>query len=572
MSQDILVVIELTRRRIALLLESLCMDPASRNYGGFVNSETGYADSRGSIFDAQELFAGYLYPDFPEYHRQSELLAMLKAHLQFIKRRQLDDGTVNLGVGYGGGNEVGFTLPGVCETYRRVQCSDVPGRDEILDSLGHYIHCGAEAVRQLFPYTSNHRWTACIGPLAVVDSLFPDERNRIVIEEYLSDGIDMDADGLYYEERSPNYNMVANWGLLYLVDHWGRQDLLKYIERNLRFCLAMRQPCGEAESLFSHRQDRGGAGCGWGDYYLFKRMAIETGDGQFAQAADELLEELRLRGLHSNFIPLRYLFDDERVQEENIRRQPLPDQVEIRCKETPLWRWRKGQVAITVTADKGGHWFDLCQGNWGGSVRSDAVMNYHVGDAIIDAIKIRWGSGTGGFRPEMIEYPGPGKLRLVYRDPGWDHLAHFRPGDKWGPSHIVVDQWAEMNLTLESDGTMAVAVKAGGWPEMPVNVQFLLRQNCRLIMPHTTDAIALDHGGKTFTLGDGSYRLEGPNGGRLRIEGLPASESRLFIGDARTIPGQAEARCHRLVVCRFTPFEFTFRLRPESGEAQERIC
>src|SRR5690606_38935122 len=83
----------------------------------------------------------------------------------------------------------------------------------------------------------------------------------------------------YYEERSPVYNEVANYGLLYLAEYWGRTDFYELIARNLHFTIAMRQPDGEAEPVFSHRRDRGRADWRWGDYLIFRRLAGEWGGG-----------------------------------------------------------------------------------------------------------------------------------------------------------------------------------------------------------------------------------------------------------------------------------------------------
>jgi hypothetical protein len=184
-----------------------------------------------------------------------------------------------------------------------------------------------------------------------------------------------------------------------------------------------------------------------------------------------------------------------------------------------------------------------------------------VEDAIVDAIKIRWGSGTGGFRPETIEYPAPGRLKLWYQDPGWDHVAHYRPRAKWGPRRIETNQCATMELDVDDDGGIGVIVNIGGWTDMMVNVQFLLRENGRLTGPDGK-VTALQPGGRTFTACAGAYELAGPAGGRLRICGLPESEARCGIGDSRTITGLAETRCHRLIVCCFTPVRLSFRLEP----------
>jgi len=558
MPNDLPAIVELTQPRVYALLERFCDDPGDRNCGGFVDPATGWADSRNTIYDFQDLFAAYLYPEFSETYGSPRLLAKLRLHLDFMKRRQHPDGSVSLDArGVGGGNEVGFTLPGVCETYRRVVACDLPGRDEILERFGDYICRGAEAVRRYFPYTSNHRWTACIGPLAVADGLFPDPANGEVIEEYLSDGIDIDADGLYYEERSPNYNNVANWGLLYLVDHWGRRDFLSLIERNLRLSLAMRQPCGEAETLYSYRQDRGEKGRGWGCYYVFKRMAVETGDGVFATAADMHLSEAAAY----TFVPLRYLFDDERLCAEEIPRKPLPEMAEILLRETPIWRYRNGPVASTVVADAGGHWWDVTQGDWGGKQRADSFMSLHCGEAIIDAMKICWGSGIGGFRPESIQYSGNNELSLSYRDPGWNHVAHFRPVEKWGPRHIDGLQIGNVVIHREADDVFCLKIKIGGWDDIPLNIELLLREDGFIELPDGKTT-RLERGGRTFALLAGSYVLTGPDRSRITIRGVPKSEHRLFLGESRTITGNAEFRCHRLIMGVFTPLELEIRFLP----------
>lgn len=562
MANDLERINRATERQAATLLARLCEDPADRNYGGFVDETTGIADSRNSIYAAQTLFAAYLYPDYPDYYGKPGLLEKLLMHLDFVRKRQRPDGSVSMWTGgVGGGNEVGFTLPGVCETYRRVVACQLPGRDEILAVLGNYIRRGAECVRTHFPHTSNHRWAACAGPLAVVNSLFPDPFNGEVIEEYLSDGIDIDADGLYYEERSPGYNIVASRGLILLADFWDRRDLLDLVARNLNFSLLMRQPSGEAETLFSRRQDRGVGGKPWGDYYLFKRLAVETGNGVFASAADLLLDDATAHDMPGDLMPLRYLVDAPRLLDDNITRCPLPEQFEYRFRDTPLWRYRDRSVAATAAADPGGHFFDITQGDWGGRIRSDAFMSYHVGTAVIDAIKIRWGSGTASFRPSSIAYSDDGGLELDYVDPGWNHLAHYRPRDKWGPRRIEVDQNAHVTIQRQANGALNLHIRIGGWEEMPVNIQFFLRENCRLQADAGTE-IDLTRGGRTYSQSNERYTLIGPDGSALAIEGLPASEHSLAIPDVRFIPGYAETGCRRLIAGLFTPVDVDLTLHP----------
>lgn len=562
MQNDEPIINALTRLHVDRLISRFCETKGDRSRGGFIIPEIGFADSRNSIYAAQTLFTAYLTEGLSDHYGDPEMLDRLLMHLEFMKRRQRPDGSVSLwAAGVGSGSEIGFTLPGVCASYKRLRKSSVPGRNELLAGLEEYILRGAACVRAKEPHTSNHRWAAFAGPLAVVDSLFPDPRNARKIEEYLSDGIDIDSDGAFREERSPNYNIVAQHGLLLLVDYWARKDLLELVARNLRFVLEMRQPSGEAETLFSHRQDRGAAGARWGDYYVFKRLALELGDGVFASAADELLSGMRDGGgLPDSLVPLRYLFEDACLDRDDVVRQPLPAVFERRYDELKAWRFRDGDTSCTVVADPGGHFFDLMRGSWGGHVRSDLFFDFHVGDAIVDAVKIAWGSGTGAFRPESIAYAGDA-LKLSYVDPGWEHVAHYRPREKWGPTHVETDQRATVQISRQDRGGIQMRVRIGGWCDMPVAFILLLRENCRLTVPGGA-AEALSQGGRTFTKGDGAYVLEGPGAFRMILEGLPESQHHLEPESGRSIPGAAGARCHRLVAALFTPVDFTLTLSP----------
>jgi hypothetical protein len=551
MNDDLSTINDMARRKAVWLLDHQCLEPGNRSYGGFI-FENAYADSRNTVYELNNLFAVYLYRNFSEYYHKPEILERLSAGVDFMRRRQQPDGSMSLGVGgTGGGNEVGFTLPGVCQSYLRLEASAAPGRDEILPLLRNYIIKGASCIRQYWPYTSNHRWTACAGPLAWAHRLFPDPENVRVIEEYLSDGIDMDATGLYFEERSPNYDYVANIGLLNLADVYGRKNLVKLVCRNLDFTLAMQQPSGECETLFSHRQDRGAAEFHCQAYEVFKRMAVEFQRGDYATMADQILARLAARGAQfTPHVPLRYLFDDPRIVEENVPRAPLPEQIELRCEAAPIWRWREGNLAATVAADRGGHFWDVTYGGWGAPNRSGSFFDFHVGTAIIDCVKILWGAGTGAFRPEEIEYCPDGSMKLNYRDPGADHLSHFRPRDKWNPRRIPADQWAEVIISRREKG-FQLEIEVGGWAEMPINIQLFLRETCQL-KAASGEATQLSRGGHTFTDGC-SYELIGPDGTRMQILGLPASEHAIVLGDGRTITGDAERRCHRLVAGVFTP-------------------
>lgn len=557
-------IVKLTQERIKYLMEHFCMDSSSRNYGGFVWGEVKpYAGTRKSIYAGQYLFAAYLYPDFKEYYNNPETLKKVYIHLDFMLRRQRPNGSINLWTkSTGGSNEVGFTLPGLIEVYKRVDASNVAGRDSILAGLEKYIKKGAACIRNNFPYSSNHRWAANCGPLAMSDSIFPDTANTAYIQSYLRDGIDIDDKGMYFEERSPNYNGVANWGLIELADYWGKTDYLDLVALNLDYNLAMRQPNGEVETLFSHRQDRGDENQGWGEYYHYKRLAIEQNNGIFASAADQLLAQaIESNNIPGGAIPLIFLFDNEKLVNDNVKREPIPDNYIIKFTYNPIWRYRTKDIGVTLAADKGDHWWDITQGSWMGYARSDVFMSYHYMDAIIDAIRIRWADGNQSFHPESIEYLENGAMKMVYDDPGWDHVAHFRPKEEWGPRKVQGHNKGEVLITPMEAGKFKMEIEITGWDEVHTNIQLLLRQNCTLRTP-SGDEITMQKNGENFSMDNGTYYLQGPSGAKLKISGIPESEHILKLTDDHYIETGADSRCHKLVVGLYTPVKAEIIFEP----------
>jgi hypothetical protein len=135
--------------------------------------------------------------------------------------------------------------------------------------------------------------------------------------------------------------------------------------------------------------------------------------------------------------------------------------------------------------------------------------------------------------------------------------------EKWGPRHIEGLQIGDVVIEREADDLFCLKIKIGGWDNIPLNIQLLLREDGYIRLPDGK-IIPLECGGRTFTPSAGSYVLEGPDKSRITISGVPKSEHRLFLGESRTITGDAEYRCHRLVMGVFTPLDLEIRLLPEA--------
>jgi len=163
---------------------------------------------------------------------------------------------------------------------------------EVLDALTPPLLTGGV-------HTPNHRWelSAALGRLL---RLGPPEplagALRARVGQWLAEGVDVDADGLY-SERSANYAAaVSNPSLLLLADVLGRPDLLAVVEASLAALLDQVLPDGSVETVHSRRQDQRRR-----DFALaasvvpLRSVAVATARGDLAWAA----RRAQAQGLHA---------------------------------------------------------------------------------------------------------------------------------------------------------------------------------------------------------------------------------------------------------------------------------
>ena len=282
LAQERKAVASATELWLKSILPTQLLDGSDQD-GGFEEGNTGWCDGREAAYIFARLggalswiISGDINADAAQVRQ-----AMQRA-IRFVVKRQRSDGQLDLGAGYSP-NEAGFVIPGIVEAYLRLKEIDPKFAESLRADVEKYVHRAAEAVVAGSAFTANHRWTAASAPLAAAYKLFPDPRYLQKIESYLIDGIDCDQAGLWYEERSPNYNVVANAGIIYLADNLKRPELMDHVVRNFNFTLHTLQPNGEIDTSFSHRQDRavpGRAGCAIGscpaDRATNRRWAIHN--------------------------------------------------------------------------------------------------------------------------------------------------------------------------------------------------------------------------------------------------------------------------------------------------------
>jgi len=505
----------------------------------------GWHNGRNTAYMLSRLLEAWLYPPATG-HSDVDFANVASRALAFLERRQLPDGRLDLG-GYYSPNEIGFATTGLAFLWKPLERV---ASEDFRERLKGFLQRGGEAVLAGHAYTANHRWTAASAPLAALHALWPDERYIEKIEDYLADGIDVNSEGLWEFERSPNYNMVASLGLLAMADALKRPELLDPVVLNARLLLGFIQPNGECDSSFSHRQDRHAAGLRTFSYAVLRRVAQLTGDGRFTTLLDRQLDEPSLIDYY--FVPL--LTEISAHSAALPEPQPLDDDYEAFLPESQIARVRRGKSALTLTADRGGHFFDTVRDRWPATRRSADWIQLVHGGITLSSIELV-AAGATAFQP----------LSLIQSDDGWVldetsrstiHTLNFRPGSPrieipWGLKTRARVSWEEENLSvgLKSRSDSSLASCLNFWFRTGVSIREGSRE------------WTLDKPG-TFHDLDGGQPVEIRSGDSLiTILGLPPCQHKAHFGAAGGIPGALQSHCAALSLGLRFPVDLNLTIR-----------
>ena len=228
------------------------------------------------------LVAGYRCPDSAMCGSERALVAA-RRHLLALRALQTPSGLFAGGDNVQSPPDSAFTVNDVCDAFF---LADGGGADlgDLASMLAEIASAASGALLAGGVHTPNHRWELCAA-LARLHRSFPDGRYLRRIDQWLSEGVDIDDEGLY-SERSPNYAAhVSNPSLLLLADVLGRPELRAVVERNLETTLDLIRPDGTVETVQSRRQDQNDRFPLAPYLYCYRLLANRRGRGDFGWAA-----------------------------------------------------------------------------------------------------------------------------------------------------------------------------------------------------------------------------------------------------------------------------------------------
>ncbi|MET9906871.1 hypothetical protein ABZZ74_08580 [Streptomyces sp. NPDC006476] len=349
------------------------------------------------------LVAAYRSPESAQ-HGSERVVAAALTHLRALRSLQTASGLFAGGDNVQSPPDSAFTVNDVCDAHVLAAGAG----PELADVTAALADIAAATTNPLLTggvHTPNHRWELSAA-LARLHRSFPDDRLLARAEEWLAEGVDIDADGLYSERSAVYASLVTNPSLLLLAEVLGRTDLLDAVERNLDATLDLIRPDGTVETVHSRRQDQRMSFALWPYLPHYRLLAIRTGRGDFARAARLAAAD----GIHDPDLLAQTL-----LTPDLCRALPAPDAEKLpRDRYLPTARLAAHASATAHTVVYGGSDVPEHRRIRSGLACNPTFLRLFAGAAVLDAVRLSRGFfDLGPFRAADMEQLAANRYRLT---------------------------------------------------------------------------------------------------------------------------------------------------------------
>jgi hypothetical protein len=476
---------------VATYLEKQITDPANPWRGSLPDTfELNNPGSASGIF--VRMMAAYVHAQ-SRYRRDAELVRRMHLACEHLRRLQTPDGNIDLLItNFNSPPDTAFV---VLNAALGAKLARDNGEREIFAAIEPYLKRAAGALVVGGVHTPNHRWVVCAA-LAQLYELFGEDSFIRRIDQWLAEGIDINADGQYSEQSTTVYNAVTDNALTTVAHILKRPELLEPVRRNLDAMQYLLHADGEVVTEISHRQDQNTQGTMSRYWYALRYLALHDQDG-------------RLASLVQNIEPESAGLAELMAYPELARPLPAPvappDDYEKVFSEAQIARIRRGPTSATISLQ--------------GTSRLLAARH---GDVVVESVRMAAAFfGKGQFVPSAWE-KRDGKYVLTQtldagyyqpfdppREVGWGvpNWYEVRPGRE-RTEVCTIRYRAEIS---ERKTGFAVRIAAEGTDRVPVAIEINLRPGGKLEgcnpAPGADDAFLPDGKEVLYRVGKNTVRI-----------------------------------------------------------------
>jgi hypothetical protein len=217
------------------------------------------------------------------YYKSKILADKLNQMMDALLNNQYPDGTLDAGGNRQSPPDTAFILENICPAAAVLNLDKQKDLEGLRNKMKTFIVNAGEALVTGGVHTPNHRWVVSAA-LANINSLYPDPKYILRIDQWLAEGIYINADG-HYSERSGIYSGVIDKALITLARLLDRPELLDIVQKNLTTYFYYMESNGDMVTVDSRRQDQF-MNLTFAKFYLqYRYMAIHTSNPRFVYMA-----------------------------------------------------------------------------------------------------------------------------------------------------------------------------------------------------------------------------------------------------------------------------------------------
>jgi len=437
---------------------------------------------------------------FSDYHLSAKLERPLERAVNSMLNAQHKDGTIDLHTtNFHSTPDTAFMVNYLSPVYVVLMRLNRPGLQGFISKLERFFSNAGKCFLVGGIHTANHRWVVC-SALARVNSFFPNQEYVARIDEWLSEGVDMDPDGQYTERSVSIYSPTCDDMFLTIGRLLNRPGLLDVVRKNLEMTLYYIQPGGEVLTDASGRQDNAQIGYLNRYYYSYKYFAIKEGNSVFAAVCD-LIEEQMPEKI-SRFIS--FLLEDPIFEESLPRPAGIPDNYFKRFSHSGVFRIRRGATDISVIE------------------QNPTFLSFMKGNAVMQSMRLAaafFGS-RGQFIAEKCEVVGEKIVMSRTHTHGYyqpfpeDRRVGDGDWDKMPRSERPTSELQTINYQIsiiESNGKLSIDISIDGTAHVPVSLEMSFRKGGELsgVTPdrHNEDSYFLESGNGEYKHGNNMIKF-----------------------------------------------------------------
>ncbi|MBI5083605.1 MAG: terpene cyclase/mutase family protein [Acidobacteria bacterium] len=443
------------------LLRMQIADVKDPNCGGYADAFGFFsASTGGAILDT---YVAALVCPASRFYKSNEVMQRAGLAAGYLRRKQHDDGTIDLYItNFHSTPDLAFTIHNVASAALLAKLNNLTA---LFGEMEPFLRKAGDALVRGGVHTPNHRWVTCEA-LSQMNEVMPDARFVRRAEQWLAEGIDIDADGQFNERSTTVYNTVSDKALLVTALKLGKPELLDPVRRNLEAMMYLVHPNGEVVTEISRRQDQYER-AGMERYWLpLRYLAIKDSNGRFA----EMARRVEPRGAWLS----AYLRFPELAQPLPAS-APLPEDYHKLMPAVEIARIRRGQMSASVLLN--------------GNSRFFAMRN---GECVVQAVRFASAFfGKGQFRPAKWERTADGyrmtqSMEGPYYQPldpprkveasDWDKVRGLRPRSEVQKMEYRV----EVKEAKGRRGGFTIEIAAEGTAGVPLAVEVNLREGVQV--------------------------------------------------------------------------------------------